>query len=51
MVPECVAALLMFAELVVEDAPAEAPQAMDATARVEIAVVDVAIRTSAECTS
>ena len=48
VVPECVAALPMFAELVDEDASAEAPPAMDATPRVEIVVGDVVIRASAD---
>lgn len=48
VVPESVAALPMFAELVVEGASAEAPPAVDATPRVEIVVGDVVIRASAD---
>ncbi|AWX94533.1 IS66 family insertion sequence hypothetical protein [Paracoccus mutanolyticus] len=48
VVPESVAALPMFVELVVEDASAEAPPAMDATPRVEMVVGDVVIRASAD---
>jgi transposase len=44
VVPECVAALPMFAELVVEEASAEAAPAMDATSGLEIVVGDVVIR-------
>ena len=48
VVPGCVATLPMFAELVDEDASAQAPPAMDATPRVEIVVGDVVIRASAD---
>jgi transposase len=46
-VPESVAALPMFAELVLDDAAAEAPAAMEATSGVEIVVGDVVIRLGA----
>lgn len=46
VVPGCVAALPMFAELVVEEASVEAPPAMDVTPGVDIVVGDVVIRTS-----
>ena len=48
VVPECVGALPMFAELVDEDASAQAPPAMDATPKVEIVVGEVVIRASAD---
>lgn len=44
VVPESVAALPMFAELVLEDTAAEAPPAMATTCGVEIVVGDVVIR-------
>ena len=44
IVPKSLAALPMFAELVLESDAAEAPLAMDATSRVEIVVGDVVIR-------
>ena len=47
VVPESVAALPMFAELVVEGAAAEAPAATEATSGVEIVVGDVVIRAGA----
>jgi transposase len=47
VVPESVAALPMFAELVLDDAAAEAPAAMEATSGVEIVVGDVVIRLGA----
>ena len=46
-VPESVAALPMFAELVLEVAATEAPAATDATSGVEIVVGDVVIRPGA----
>ena len=45
--PESVAGLPMFAELVVEDPAAEAPAATDAASGVEIVVGDVVIRAGA----
>ena len=47
-VPESVAGLPMFAELVVEDSVAKASAAMDATSGVEIVVGDVVIRAGAD---
>ena len=47
MVPESVAALPMFAELVVEGAAADARVAAEATSGVEIVVGDVVIRVGA----
>ncbi len=47
VVPESVAELPMFAELVVEGAAADAPAATDATSGVEIVVGDVVIRVGA----
>ena len=44
VVPESLAALPMFAELVLEGDAAEAPLAMAATPRVEIVVGDIVIR-------
>lgn len=47
VMPESVARLPMFAELVVADAAAEAPPAADAASGVEIVVGDVVIRAGA----
>jgi transposase len=47
VVPESVAALPMFAELVLEGAAADAPAAAEATSGVEIVVGDVVIRAGA----
>ena len=47
VVPESVAALPTFAELVLEGAASEAPLAMEATSGVEIVVGDVVIRVGA----
>ncbi|WP_423209676.1 transposase [Paracoccus yeei] len=46
VVPESVAALPMFVELVVEEASAEAPPATDVTLGMDIVVGDVVIRAS-----
>ena len=48
VVPESVAALPMFAELVVEGAAAEMPVETEVSAVVEIVVGDVVIRVSAD---
>ena len=47
VVPESVAALPMFAEMVVEGAAAEAPATTEATSGVEIVVSDVVVRAGA----
>ena len=47
VVPESVAALPMFAELVVEGASADAPAATEATSGVEIVVGDAVVRVGA----
>jgi transposase len=48
MVPGSVAALPMFAELVVESGSAEAPPATEAMSGVEIVIADVVIRAGAD---
>jgi transposase len=47
MVPESVAALPMFAELVIEGGAAKAPPATEATSGVEIVIGDGVIRAGA----